>query len=107
MTACIQKLTCTCYPQGAFILIGNNQVGVPLLVVIAVMLALYAGWRFWEGIVGAGTDAEVGKAKNFFRYRLSPIVSGGVYLAYMAYILSLLAKNRMERLNVSFCSSQI
>ena len=66
------KLPCT---QGAFILVGNNSFGYPLLVVMAVGVLTYAAWRFWEGITGQGSDDAFGPFKNFFRYRLSPLVS--------------------------------
>jgi len=36
---------------------------------------MYACWRFWEGITGQGSDDAFGKFKNFFKYRLSPLVS--------------------------------
>lgn len=61
--------------QGAFILVGNNSFGYPLLVVMAVGVLIYACWRFWEGITGQGSDDAFGPFKNFFRYRLSPTVS--------------------------------
>ncbi|KAL0022300.1 hypothetical protein WJX79_007413 [Trebouxia sp. C0005] len=69
-------------PQGAFILVGNNQFGYPLLIVMALTVYMYACWRFWEGITGQGSDDAFGKFKNFFKYRLSPLVSGCVYTAY-------------------------
>ena len=61
--------------QGAFILVGNNQFGYPLLIVMALTVYMYACWRFWEGITGQGSDDAFGKFKNFFKYRLSPLVS--------------------------------
>lgn len=61
--------------QGAFILVGNNGFGYPLLVVMAIGVFTYAAWRFWEGITGQGSDDAFGPFKNFFRYRLSPLVS--------------------------------
>lgn len=61
--------------QGAFILVGNNSFGYPLLVVMAIGVFTYAAWRFWEGITGQGSDDAFGPFKNFFRYRLSPLVS--------------------------------
>ena len=33
-----------------------------------------------------------GRFKNFFSFRLSPAVSGGVYTAYLVYILTLIPK---------------
>ena len=64
--------------QGAFILVGSSSIGDGLLVVMGVCICFYAAWRFWEGITGQGTDAANSKGLNFFRYRLSPIVSGFV-----------------------------
>lgn len=61
--------------QGAFILVGNNSFGYPLLVVMGIGVFTYASWRFWEGITGQGSDDAFGPYKNFFRYRLSPLVS--------------------------------
>lgn len=39
-----------------------------------------------------GSHPCYSKFKNFFTFRLSPLVSGGVYCAYLAYILVLLPK---------------
>ena len=61
--------------QGAFILLGNNTFGYPLLVVMAISVYMYVCWRFWEGITGQGSDDAFGPFKNFFKYRLSPVVS--------------------------------
>ncbi|KAK9830232.1 hypothetical protein WJX72_010471 [[Myrmecia] bisecta] len=83
-------------PQGAFILVGSNQIGIPLLVVLAVGLATYSTWRYWEAITGQGADAEFSNFQNFFRYRLSPFVSGVVYTAYMVYVISLCFTKRDE-----------
>lgn len=30
--------------------------------------------------------------KNFFKFRLSPIVSGAVYVSYMAFLISVIDK---------------
>lgn len=79
-------------PQGAFILVGNNQFGYPLLIFMALGVFMYAGWRFWEGVTGQGSDDTFGKFKNFFKYRLSPFVSGCVYCAYGAFCCSLIPK---------------
>lgn len=79
-------------PQGAFILVGNNQFGYPLLIVMAITVFMYACWRFWEGITGQGSDDAFGKFKNFFKYRLSPLVSGCVYTAYGAFCISLIPR---------------
>ena len=85
------------YLQGAFILVGSNSIGTGLLIVMGACIALYAAWRFWEGITGQGHDAERGKALNFFRYRLSPLVSGGVYSLYAVFVLTLLPKDTTNR----------
>ena len=68
-------LSSPCLMQGAFILVGNNSFGYPLLVVMAIGVFTYAAWRLWEGITGQGSDDAFGPFKNFFRYRLSPLVS--------------------------------
>jgi hypothetical protein len=34
----------------------------------------------WEAVTGQGSDKSFSKKKNFFRYRLSPFVSGLVYI---------------------------
>ncbi|RKP39880.1 hypothetical protein BJ085DRAFT_1860, partial [Dimargaris cristalligena] len=84
-------------PQGAFILIGSaDAVGIPLLIVMAVGLLFYIIWRFWEAITGQGADATFSSPKNFFKYRLSPFVSGCVYTAYLFYIIFVAIKNRAE-----------
>lgn len=51
----------------------------------------------WEAISGQGCDASFGKKKNFFRYRLSPFVSGCVYIAYTYYILEMLTQTEAEQ----------
>lgn len=66
---------CILYVQGAFILVGNNHFGYPLLIFMALGVFMYAVWRFWEGVTGQGSDDNFGKFKNFFKYRLSPFVS--------------------------------
>ncbi|KAL3162116.1 hypothetical protein ABBQ32_009828 [Trebouxia sp. C0010 RCD-2024] len=79
-------------PQGAFILVGNNSFGYPLLVVMGIGVFTYASWRFWEGITGQGSDDAFGPYKNFFRYRLSPLVSGTVYTAYGIFVITLIPR---------------
>lgn len=51
----------------------------------------------WEAISGQGCDATFGKKKNFFRYRLSPFVSGCVYIAYAYYIIQMLFQTEEEQ----------
>ena len=36
--------------QGAFVLIGKGATGIYILIVMAVALATYIIWRFWEGV---------------------------------------------------------
>ena len=70
--------------QGAFILVGNNDAGYPLLLVMAMTVYMYAVWRFWEGITGQGSDDAFGPFKNFFKYRLSPLVSVSTLMLCLA-----------------------
>lgn len=79
-------------PQGAFVLLGKGAGGVYVLIIMAVALCTYIIWRFWEGVTGQGQHECYSKFKNFFNFRLSPFVSGGVYCAYLAYILILIPK---------------
>ncbi|RUP42398.1 hypothetical protein BC936DRAFT_138267 [Jimgerdemannia flammicorona] len=60
----------------------------------------YAVWRFWEAITGQGADAQFSAKKNFFRYRLSPFVSGCVYTAYLYYIIKLIPMASQSRSEV-------
>jgi hypothetical protein len=59
---------------------------------VATLLGLlcYVCWRFWEGFSGQGAAPRVSAARNFFKYRLSPLVSGAVYVAYSVYVAALL-----------------
>lgn len=75
LSGCLQLSAHLAIVQGAFILVGNNNFGYPLLIVMGVGVFTYASWRFWEGITGQGSDDAFGPFKNFFRYRLSPLVS--------------------------------
>ena len=76
---------------------GSNTIGIPLLVVLAIALVTYCIWRFWEAITGQGADAAFGNVKNFFRYRLSPFVSGIVYALYTVFVISLIPKSQSDR----------
>ena len=51
-TKCIllAYLILACGTQGAFVLIGKGAAGIYILIVMAVALATYIIWRFWEGI---------------------------------------------------------
>lgn len=78
-------------PQGVFILFGSfpNGTGYIMLIMLLVGVCIYVTWRLWEGISGQGYDPRFSKKKNFFRYRISPLASGFVYLLYAAYIIYL------------------
>jgi hypothetical protein len=55
-TCCLEAKTshalspCCPVAQGAFVLIGKGAAGIYILIVMAVALATYIIWRFWEGI---------------------------------------------------------
>lgn len=51
----------------------------------------------WEAITGQGSDASFSKKKNFFRYRLSPFVSGLVYTAYCYYVIQMIFQTEEEQ----------
>jgi hypothetical protein len=51
----------------------------------------------WEAITGQGSDASFSKKKNFFRYRLSPFVSGLVYSAYTYYVIRMIFQTEEEQ----------
>lgn len=51
----------------------------------------YIAWRWWECFMFQGADATYSPFKNFFQYRLSPFVSGCVYVAYSYYLIETLA----------------
>ncbi|KAI9228817.1 MAG: hypothetical protein DHS80DRAFT_4866, partial [Piptocephalis tieghemiana] len=85
-------------PQGAFLLLGGADfVGRPILIILAIGLAIYATWRFWEASVGQNWDPERGKIHNFFSCRLSPFVSGGVYTAYLYMCVEFAIKDKEDR----------
>ncbi|KAI9014040.1 hypothetical protein DFJ74DRAFT_635692 [Hyaloraphidium curvatum] len=65
-------------PVGAFLLVGDA--GEPLLVILGIGLLLYAFWRYFECVVGAGYDTEKGAVGNFFKFRLSPFVYNLLHL---------------------------
>lgn len=64
-------------------------------------LCLYIIWRMWEAITGQGSDATFSRKKNFFRYRLSPFVSGLVYTAYAYYVIQMIFKTEEEQQNLA------
>jgi len=79
-------------PQGVFILLGSipNASGHVLLIAMFIGIMIYATWRFCEGLTGQGYDGTLSKRKNFFRYRLSPLASGIVYVLYGIYVIHVL-----------------
>jgi hypothetical protein len=93
-------------PQGVFILLGSipNAAGRILLICILIGVGIYATWRFWEGLSGQGYESSFSKWKNFFRYRISPIASGIVYIAYGIYIITLLIEHQPVQPGSSFQS---
>ncbi|KAJ3181822.1 hypothetical protein HDU85_003337 [Gaertneriomyces sp. JEL0708] len=84
-------------PQGVFLLLGDNPLGIPILLVLAISLCFYIVWRFWEAYEGQGSDATYSRVRNFFRYRLSPLVSGLVYSAYTFYVIRTITISRHDR----------
>ncbi|EPB81035.1 hypothetical protein HMPREF1544_12272 [Mucor circinelloides 1006PhL] len=91
-------ITGTESPMGAFVFLGLFSIGTPVLIVMFVGILFYSVWRFWEGLTGQGYDALRSHFGNFFRARLSPIVSGIVYIVYLVYIGKLLTQTREERM---------
>ncbi|KAJ3017687.1 hypothetical protein HKX48_003426 [Thoreauomyces humboldtii] len=77
-------------PKGAFVLIGSQPAGNWALFVLLLALWNYSLWRFWEFLCYQGRDATFSAKQNFFRFRLSPLVSGFVYVAYSYYIMEML-----------------
>ncbi|KAF1797991.1 hypothetical protein FB192DRAFT_1476557, partial [Mucor lusitanicus] len=92
-------ITGTESPMGAFVFLSLFSIGTPILIVMFIGILFYSVWRFWEGLTGQGYDALCSHFGNFFRARLSPIVSGIVYLVYLVYIGKLLTQTREERMN--------
>ncbi|KAI8376516.1 uncharacterized protein BYT42DRAFT_574904 [Radiomyces spectabilis] len=85
-------------PMGAFLFLGLFEIGgTPILIAMFVGILFYAIWRFWEGSTGQGSDRTMSVFQNFFRYRLSPIVSGIVYVVYLVVIGELLSESMEER----------
>lgn len=84
----------TASPQGAFVLLGTTPGGpganIAVLLIMMLALVAYIIWRFWEGLAGQGYDRNFSAKKNFFKFRVSPIVSGAVYCSYLVFILELL-----------------
>jgi hypothetical protein len=81
-------------PQGAFVLIGTANGGRGALIVLAICILTYSIWRFWEGFIGQGYDNSFSNLKNFFKFRLSPLVSGGVYVAYCVLVIEVIPRDK-------------
>lgn len=79
-------------PQGVFVFIGSSPdvTGDILLLVMLIGVILYVHWRFVEAFTGQGTTRQLNRWQNFFRYRLSPFVSGIIYTLYAAFIIYVL-----------------
>ncbi|WIA33283.1 hypothetical protein OEZ86_006424 [Tetradesmus obliquus] len=86
------KSQVTASPQGAFVLLGTTPGGAGIAVLLVMMVALlcYIAWRFGEAFLGQGYDRSFSSKKNFFKFRVSPFVSGAVYCSYLVFILQLL-----------------
>eukprot|EP00775_Hariotina_reticulata_P013549 gene13549-13676_t len=88
-----QRCQVSASPQGAFVLLGSTPQGpsasIAVLIIIMVALLAYIAWRFWEGLAGQGYDSSFSSRKNFFKFRISPLVSGFVYISYLAFLLQL------------------
>lgn len=69
-----------------------------IFILLCAALICYVAWRWWEAFTFQGADATFGPFKNFFGYRLSPFVSGCVYVAYTYYLLETLAHS--EKVNI-------
>lgn len=77
-------------PQAVFVLVGSFPVGNVWLSALALGVAVYALWRFVEGLLGQGYSPDASAASNIFRYRVSPLTSGGVYVAYLVFLCEVL-----------------
>ncbi|KXS09943.1 hypothetical protein M427DRAFT_38048 [Gonapodya prolifera JEL478] len=75
-------------PLGAFFLLSSTSVGPALLCVLLCF-------------VGAGYDVENGARKSFVKYRLSPFVSGGVYIVYASYVAKKMLSSAPPQTNTS------
>ena len=83
-------------PQGVFIFLGATPAGwgIAILIVVLAGVVLYSLWRYTEAIMGQGYSSEFSTPKNFFRYRLSPFISGTMYALYAVFIIDLLVTTR-------------
>jgi hypothetical protein len=81
-------------PQGVFLLLGSQRGAWGEILLLATLLGLccYICWRFSEGLSGQGSAPHFSAVRNFFTYRLSPLVSGVVYVAYSAFVGFLLLR---------------
>lgn len=74
--------------QGAMALIARAPLGVVALVVVAVGLLAYAGWKLLQGIAGEGPEGG-GGASAFDR--VANIAGGIAYLVFFAVAIRVLA----------------
>ena len=79
-------------PQGVFVLISSEpgSSGTVYLSLVLIGLLLYVIWRLAEGLTGQGYDSTFSKKKNFFKFRLAPLISAAVYISYAVYVITLL-----------------
>jgi hypothetical protein len=77
-------------PQGVFVLVAGFPVSNVWMSILAVGVGVYAFWRFSEGVLGQGSSPDLTAFTNCFRFRVSPIVSGTVYVIYCVYIIGLM-----------------
>jgi hypothetical protein len=45
--------------------------------------------RCWVRVANAVVDCSFSSKKNFFKFRISPLVSGFVYISYLIFLLQL------------------
>jgi hypothetical protein len=77
-------------PQAVFLLVGSFPIAQAWLVAMGCGVLLYCLWRLSEGVTGQGWRSTARLASNVFRYRVSPLVSGAVYLSYAVYVFELM-----------------
>lgn len=82
-------------PQGVFIFLGSppNGLGTVLMIIVLIGILLYVTWRYIETVFKQGSTPQLSKWQNFFRYRLSPFVSGTIYLLYAIVLIDILVQS--------------
>lgn len=77
-------------PQAVFLLVGSFPIGKVWLSALALGVAIYATWRLVEGVLGQGYSSSASTFSNLFRFRVSPLTSGAVYIAYLVFLCKVL-----------------